>query len=80
MQLRADNLQGRAAEQQARFQQVAERDHSSSEHFNRKIVKTARDCVDGADHKLIYVKWPQYSVFIGPDKKRVRYDGLSQGQ
>ena len=44
------------------------------------VKLSGRDRVGGADYKLIYVKWPQKSVFIGPDRKRVKYDELSQGQ
>ena len=52
----------------------------SGEQLNSKILKTGRDRVSGADHRLIYVRWTQEAVFIGPDRKRVRYDELSQGQ
>ena len=44
------------------------------------MLKTGRDRIGGANHRLIYVKWPQDDVCIGPDRKRVRYDELSQGQ
>ena len=77
--LREENLQRRSATQQARFQQAADNE-SPGEHYNIKSIKTGRDRVGGADHKLIYVRWPQEAVFIGPDRKRVRYDELSQEQ
>ena len=78
--LRAENLQRRSAAQQARFLQAAENE-GQGEHFNIKSLKTGRDRVGGADHKLIYVRWHQEAVaFIGLDRRRVRYDGLTQEQ
>ena len=52
--LRKENLQRRSAAQQARFQQVVD-NQGPGEHFNIKSLKTGRDRVGGADHKLRYV-------------------------
>ena len=77
-ELRSGANQRRAAAQQATMQKEAELE--SGEHLRSKIIKTGRDRVGGADHKLLYVRWPQEAVFIGPDRERVRYDELSQEQ
>ena len=77
-ELRSGANQRRAAVQQATMQKEAELD--SGERLSSKILKTGRDRLGGADHKLIYVRWPQEAVFIGPDRERVRYDELSQEQ
>lgn len=29
---------------------------------------------------LIYIRWPKEAVFLGPDRKRVKNDELSQSQ
>ena len=34
----------------------------------------------GAEHKLIYVRWPQEAVFICPERRRIRYNDLNQTQ
>ena len=75
-ELRSGDDERRAAEQQATLQREAERD--TGEQLSNKILQTGQDCVGGADHKLIYVRWSQEVVLIGPDRKRVRYDELSQ--
>lgn len=74
----ADN-QRKAATQQASFQRQAEEDHSQGELFSKNL-KSGRERVGGSDHKLIYVRWPQEAVFIGPDRLRVKYDELSQSE
>ena len=33
-----------------------------------------------ADHQRIYVRWPQEACFIGPNRRRVKYDQLTQSQ
>ena len=43
-------------------------------------VKSGRDRVGGSDYKLIYIRWPQEAVFIGPERRCVRYDDLNQTQ
>ena len=43
-------------------------------------VKSARERIGGSDHKLIYVRWPQEAVFIGPERRRIMYDDLNQTQ
>ena len=60
--LREENHQRRSVVQQASFQQAADNE-SPGEHYNIKSLKTGRDHVGGADHSLIYVKWPQESVY-----------------
>ena len=45
-----------------------------------KIVKSGRDRIGGNDNGRIYVPWPQEFVYVGPDRKRVAYDELTQGQ
>ena len=75
----SDEIQGRTAAEQARFQKQTEEYLTQGEFFS-KTVKSGCERVGGSEHKLVYIRWPQEAVFIGPDRKRVRYDELSQGQ
>ena len=43
-------------------------------------VKSGRDRVGNPEHANIYVCWPQQCVFIGADRKRVRYEDLTHPQ
>ena len=43
-------------------------------------VKSGRDRVGNPEHANIYVCWPQQCVFIGADRKRVKYEELTQSQ
>lgn len=74
----ADN-QKRAATQQSGFQKQAEEDNTQGELFSKNL-KSGRERVGGSDHKLIYIRWPQEAVFIGPDRLRVKYDDLSESE
>lgn len=47
---------------------------SQGEVFN-KTIKSG-----GANHKLVYVRWPQEALFIDPDRQGVKYDDLFQFQ
>ena len=41
-----------------------------------KLVRSGRDTVGDAIRQ--YIAWPQEHVFIGPTRKRVKYDELTQ--
>ena len=43
-------------------------------------VKSGRDRVGNPEHANIYVCWPQQCVFVGADRKRVKYEELTQSQ
>ena len=43
-------------------------------------IKSGRDRVGNPEHSNIYVCWPQQCVFIGADRKRVKYEELTQSQ
>ena len=40
----------------------------SGEFSGKHSLKNGLDCIGGADHKRIYVRWPQEACFIGPDR------------
>ena len=75
----SDKIQKRVVAEQARLQKQAEEDLTQCERFS-KTVKSGRERVGGSEHKLVNIRWPQEAVFIGPDRKRVRYDEFSQVQ
>lgn len=43
-------------------------------------IKYGCDRTGEADHKRVYIKCHQEACFIGPDRRRVRYDELTQSQ
>lgn len=47
---------------------------------SNKTVKSGRDRTGGDDNCRVYVPWPQEHCYVGPDRKRVRYDDLTQAQ
>ena len=68
----------------AQYEQL-ERDSTTancSGDFNlgKRSVKSGRERTGGDDARRIYVKWPQEACFIGPERKRVRYDELDHPQ
>ena len=66
----------RAADCQAEFQNILSHDiQGDSTTLN---VKSERDRVGGSDQKLIYIRWPQEAVLIGPERRCVRYADLNQ--
>ena len=68
----------RAADRQSELQNILSNDIQGDS--KSVSVKSGRDRVGGAEHKLIYVRWPQEAIFIGPERRRVRYDDLDQTQ
>ena len=48
--------------------------------MGKRSVKSGRERTGGDDARRIYVKWPQEACFIGPERKRVRYDELDHPQ
>lgn len=47
---------------------------------NVKDIKSSLGNTDCAEHKSVYLKWPQEACFIGPDRRRVKYNELTQSQ
>ena len=43
-------------------------------------IKSGRERVGNLEHSNVYVCWPQQCVFIGADRRRVRYEELTQSQ
>ena len=83
--LRADNnLQRRVAEQQAELLRLFNANDLQGTSFCtahvRPSVKSGRDRTGSSDQSRVYVKWPQQAVFIGPARRRVKYDELTQSQ
>ena len=46
----------------------------------KRSVKSGRERTGGDDARCVYVKWPQEACYIGPEKKRVRFDELTHPQ
>ena len=77
--LRADTtVMRRVADRQAELQNTIS--HNIQGDLRSVNVKSARERVGGAEHQLIYVRWPQKGVFIGPERRYIRYDDLNQTQ
>ena len=77
--LRSDlTVMRRAADRQAELQNTISHDIQGD--LRSVNVKSERKRVGGAEHKLIYVRWPQEAVFIGPERWRIRHDDLNQTQ
>ena len=43
-------------------------------------IKSGRDRVGHPEHTNVLVAWPHQFVYVGPDRKMVRYEELTQGQ
>ena len=47
---------------------------------HKRSVKSGRDRTGADDSRRVYVKWPQEACFIGPERRRVKYDDLTHPQ
>ena len=52
----------------------------SNAHNVNTNIKSGRDRVGNPEHSNVYICWPQQCVFIGADRKRVKYEELTQSQ
>ena len=43
-------------------------------------IKSGRERIGNPEHSNVYVCWPQQCVFIGADRRRVKYEDLTQSQ
>lgn len=43
-------------------------------------IKSGHNLLGGAHHKRVDIIWHQEAFFIGPDKRRVKYDEFTQSQ
>ena len=74
------SLKAKAANQYAHLEGMAVEDPNQGESSSRLSLKSGRERTAGSDQKRIYVKWPQEACFIGPDRRRVKYNDLTQSQ
>ena len=81
-QHRSSNIRSHYDQIQGRFLNNDSPSHSgmSNAHNVNTNIKSGRDRVGNPEHSNVYICWPQQCVFIGADRKRVKYEDLTQSQ